>query len=145
MTKLEKMFRRLAALSSLFVAAFAATTLKDCGAGTSLFRLDAAKLAPADPAPGDAVDLTLSYTVPAGVEIRGGIAEYDVTVNYIPVSPYTEPLCQDVPCPVREGVYTNTTRSTWPTGVHGLVVNKMIWKGEDAELLLCLQITSKFA
>jgi hypothetical protein len=92
------------------------------------------------------VDLTLSYTVPAGVTISEGTAEYDVTVNYIPMTPYTEPLCQDVPCPIQAGSYTNTTRSTWPTGVHGLVVNKMIWKGTpDAVTLLCLQITTKFA
>ena len=149
------MLLRLAAAfaAAVFAVADAATTLKDCGAGTSLFHLDAAKLDPADPAPGAPVDLTLSYTVPAGVTIREGTAEYDVTVNYIPMTPYTEPLCQDVPCPIHAGSYTNTTRSTWPTGVHGLVVNKMIWKGaamkagapEAAETLLCLQITTKFA
>jgi hypothetical protein len=29
--------------------------------------------------------------------------------------------------------------------VHGLVVNNMRWKGEDDEVLLCLQIRTKFA
>lgn len=137
----------LRTLATLWFAAsaFAATTLKDCAPGTSVFRLDAAKLTPADPAPGDFVDLTLSYTVPDFVTIFEGTAEYDVSVNYIPMSPYTEPLCQNVPCPVREGTYTNTTRSTWPTGLHGLLVNKMIWKAAAGDTLLCLQITTKFA
>jgi hypothetical protein len=145
---LLRLVAAFAAAATAVTSAYAATTLKDCGVGTSLFHLDAAKLDPADPAPGAPVDLTLSYTVPAGVTIHEGTAEYDVTVNYIPLSPYTEPLCQDVPCPIKPGSYTNTTRSTWPSGVHGLVVNKMIWKGtgtSDAATLLCLQITTKFA
>jgi hypothetical protein len=123
----------------------AATTVKDCAPGTSVFRFDAAHLEPADPQPGDVVDLHLSYTVPDGVLIRGGVTEYDVKVNYVPITPYTEPLCQDIPCPVTGGSYSNVTQSTWPTGVHGLVVNTMRWKGEDEEVLLCLQITTKFA
>jgi hypothetical protein len=132
-------------LATAFAAALAATTLKDCAPGTSVFHFDAAHLEPADPQPGDVVDLHLSYTVPAGIVIRGGVTEYDVTVNYIPIQPYTEPLCQDVLCPLEKGHYTNVTQTTWPTGVHGLVVNKMRWKGEDEEVLLCLQITTKFA
>jgi hypothetical protein len=138
------MFTRI--IAALFaLTAAATTTVKDCALGTSVFRLEAAHLDPADPQPGDIVDLHLSYTVPAGVVIRGGVTEYDVTVNYIPITPYTEPLCQDVQCPIQAGSYTNTSQSTWPTGVHGLVVNKMFWKGDAAETLLCLQITAKFA
>lgn len=135
-----------AAAATAVTSADAATTLKDCGAGQALFHLDAAKLEPADPAPGAPVDLTLSYTVPTGAVISSGTAEYYVYINNIPLAPYTEPLCQDVPCPIQAGSYTNTTRTTWPTGVHGLVVNKMIWAAEEpSEILLCLQITTKLA
>ncbi len=136
---------RLLTCLALTAAASATTTVQDCAPGTSVFRLDSAHLDPADPRPGDVVDLHLAYTVPDGVVVRGGLTEYDVTVNYVPITPYTEPLCQDIPCPLATGTYSNITQSTWPTGVHGLVVNNMRWKGEDDEVLLCLQIRTKFA
>lgn len=139
------MLRRLATIMLAAAGAFAATTVSDCAPGTSVFRLDGAHLDPADPKAGDAVNLHLAYTVPAGVLVRGGVTEYDVTINYIPMEPYMEPLCQDIPCPLGEGVYTNITQSTWPTGIHGAVMNIMRWKGEDEETLLCLKVTTKFA
>ena len=117
-------------------------TIANCGEGTSLFTLNSAAIDPINPNPGDKVALTLEYTVPTGVTIVDGTAQYDITWNYIPFAPSTEPLCQDIPCPLGSGNYVNTSYSDWPTGVSGLLVSQMKWLDVNAELLLCVEISA---
>jgi hypothetical protein len=102
-------------------------------------------LTPVDPTPGQTATLYLDYTVPEGLTIMDGTAEYDVTYNYIPFSPTTEPLCQDIPCPLGPGRYQNTSDSEWPTGVSGFLDTKMKWLDTNKNLLLCVEISAQIA
>ena len=118
-------------------------TVRDCGVGTSVFKINSVSLTPADPKPGENVGLNLDYTVPSGVTVTGGQAKYDITYNFLPLSPTIEPLCQDIPCPLGPGTYLNTTYSTWPTGLSGTVNTKITWLDEAGKQLLCIGIVAK--
>jgi len=130
---------RIGLIASTF---FLNATVNDCGAGKSIFTLNAASLTPTDPAPGEEAKLYLEYTVPAGVTVTDGTAEYDTTWNFIPFEPTIEPLCQDIPCPLGPGQYQNTSTSTWPTGVSGLLDTQMKWLDTESNLLLCVEISA---
>lgn len=137
---ISKLFLGIAALKNSSQAELGAT-VANCGEGAAVFTLNSASLDPVNPNPGDKVGLTISYTVPAGVTVADGTAEYDITWNYIPFSPSVEPLCQDIPCPLEAGTYTNTSYSDWPTGVSGLLDSKMKWLDSNSKLLLCVEIS----
>ncbi len=125
------------------LAAAAPPTVKDCSSGTSVFTVNAASLVPADPIPGQNVTLHLEYTVPPGVTVTGGQSTFAITYNFIPFSPTVEPLCQDIPCPLGPGSYSNNTVSMWPSGLSGTVVSTLKWQDTDANQLLCISITAK--
>jgi hypothetical protein len=116
-------------------------TVKDCAATSSIFKVTSLSVAPVNPASGDPFDLHMEWTVPDGVTVTDGTAKYSVTLNYIPFSPSTEPLCQDIPCPMGPGKYTNTTTSTWPSGVTGSLTTKMEWLQPDGATLACVSIS----
>jgi hypothetical protein len=120
-----------------------APTVRDCGTSATLFKINSLSLTPADPKPGEKVGLNLDYTVPAGVTVTGGQAKYDITYNFIPLSPTVEPLCQNIPCPLGPGSYVNTTYSTWPSGIRGTVNTKITWVDEASKQLLCIGIAAK--
>ena len=122
-----------------------AATVKDCGAGNSLFKIQGLGLTPTNPSPGQDVTLHLEYDVPEGTLITGGTTTYAVTLNFIPFQPSTEPLCQDIPCPLGPGSYKNDTVSAWPTGISGTFTSKMTWADEAGTQLLCVQISGSLA
>ncbi len=137
-------------IGTLFKAfAFYGTTLRffggvsDCAPGASVFTVNSVSLEPAVPIPGQNVTLTLDYTVPDGVTVTGGETEYDITWNYIPFEPSYEPLCQDIPCPLGSGRYTNRSTSVWPDSVSGYVTSQMKWLNEAKEILLCVEISGQ--
>jgi hypothetical protein len=136
------MLRRLAAL--LLAAGASAATVQDCGGDKSLFRLNAVSLSPSSPAPGDTVQLHLDYTVPDGLVVRDGTTTYDVTFNFIPLTPTTNPLCQDIPCPLGPGTYSNTTTSQWPSGATGSFTSTMRWREAAVDaVLLCVKLAGR--
>jgi len=117
--------------------------VRDCGDGASVFTVDKVSLDPPTPVPGADLTLYLDYSVPDGVRITGGQAEYAVTYNFIPFTPSYEPLCQDVPCPLGPGSYSNQSTSQWPTGLSGLVVSTMKWLDPSNAVLLCVEISGQ--
>ena len=127
----------------LILSTAAAATVKDCGAGKSVFSILAVAITPIDPVPGENVTLHLEYSVPAGTTVTDGTSQYDVTYNFIPFSPTVEPLCYDIPCPLGPGIYSNDTISQWPTGLSGTVVTKLTWFDLVKNVLLCLSIQAK--
>jgi hypothetical protein len=137
---LVEMFTRLLSFAA-GLAAISAATVKDCGAGTSAFKIQALGLTPTAPSPGQDVTLHLEYDVPAGTTVTGGTTTYAVTLNFIPFQPSTEPLCQDIPCPLGPGSYKNDTTSSWPSGISGSFTSKMTWADEVGTQLLCVQIS----
>ena len=118
--------------------------VNDCGGGSSLFKLNSVSLSPTDPAPGSSVSLNLDYTVPDGLTVNDGTSTTAVSYNFIPFAPTVEPLCQDIPCPLGPGRYSNSTNSTWPSGLSGTVRTTMTWADENAATLLCIGIVAKF-
>lgn len=120
-----------------------AATIKNCGTTTALFPIAALSLSPSNPIAGDNVTLHLEYSVPTGNMIEGGTTTYDVSYNFIPLSPTTEPLCRNIPCPLPPGSYSNDTTSLWPTGLSGSITTKMRWLDLSSRLLLCIEISGK--
>ncbi len=139
----------LATLTSL-LSAYTITgpffgSVSDCGGTAGLFMIDSLSLYPDTPISGQNITLFMNYSVPDNMTITGGTAEYDVTWNYIPFEPTTEPLCQNVPCPLGPGHYTNQSASQWPSGVSGYIASQMKWWDTEDRLLLCVEIQSQTA
>jgi ML domain len=118
-------------------------SVQDCAPGESLFTITELSLSPAAPVAGQNLTLHLGYEVPEGVSVLGGTAEYDVTYNYIPFSPSTEPLCSNIPCPLGPGTYLNESTSQWPDSLSGLLVSRMKWFDEQNSMLLCVEISGQ--
>lgn len=129
---------------SLLLALFAvAPTVRDCGVQT-LFKIDSVGLSPTTPLPGDNVTLQLTYTVPLGYIATDGKAKYELTYNFLPLSPTIQPLCDNIPCPLLPGTYSNNTYELWPEGLAGTLKTKITWTDVSGELLLCMTINAKF-
>jgi hypothetical protein len=128
-----------------FAAAFslADPTVKDCGGGKTIFTVNSVSLTPSNPLPNDDVTLHLDYTVPNGALITGGDATYSVTYNFIPLSPTTEALCSNIPCPLGPGRYVNSSISKWPSGLTGSLTTTLKWTDQSANQLLCISILAK--
>ena len=120
------------------------TKVVDCGAGKSLFTIQAVSLDPPQPIANQNVSLRLDYSVPAGLTVTGGDATYAATYNFIPLSPTVEPLCSSIPCPLSSGSYSNVSYTLWPSGLSGNLVTKITWTDTDSRLLLCMSITASF-
>ena len=121
----------------------ASLTVQDCSFGNALFGVDNLSISPVNPNPGDQITLHMQYTVPYGTMITDGTAKYAVNYNFLPLQPVLEPLCENVPCPLGPGVYTNDTITTWPTDVSGTLNTKMSWLDANNTLLLCVLISGK--
>ena len=128
-----------------FVSALAsvAATLKDCGAGFSVFTLYEQGFSPEPPVPGENATLWFYYEVPADVNVNDGSAEYSFSLNGIPFTPTVNPLCTQVACPLTPGVYNLSSTSPWPTGISGKIVTKIAWYDLADNLLLCSELTER--
>ena len=125
------------------VLASAATTVRDCSTGTSLFKFGTASLTPDPVVPGQDASLSLSCTIPEGVVVTGGKATYGFSFNGIPFTPTEEDLCSQVECPLVSGPYENTTTTQFPAGVKGKIVSTIKWYDLSSVLLYCLELTVK--
>jgi len=132
----------MVALLGLFIAAAAAPVLKNCGVTKAIFKLNSYSLTPAAPIPGNPVTLNMDYTVPEGIVVNGGIATYAFTYNSIPLTPTTEPLCSNIPCPISPGTYSNHTITQWPSGLSGSFTIKNTWTDDKGAQLICLSIAA---
>ena len=130
-------------LGALVVVISGANTVRDCSSGTPVFKFGTASLTPDPVVPGENYTLSLLCTIPDGVNVTGGTAEYQVSFNGIPFTPTTEDLCSQVSCPLTPGLYKNTSTSLFPTGISGKIVTAMRWYDEDSTLLYCLETTVK--
>ena len=120
-----------------------AITVSDCGKGATAFTLGPMSVTPSTPVAGDNVTLIYQYTVPAGMVVTDGISKYSVTYNFIPFSPTIEPLCKNIPCPLSSGTYTNTSTTTWPSGLSGTLTSQIAWQDQNSKPLLCISISGK--
>lgn len=117
-------------------------TVADCAAGKSAYTLDSAGYWPDPPIIGENATLSFLYTVPSGYpDVSDGSAVYSISLNGIPFPSSTDPLCDDVPCPITEGQHNLTSTNIWDGGVSGKVVSKIQWYDSQKTLLLCVQVT----
>jgi len=87
---------------------------------------------------GDNLTLTLKYTTP--VEITGGIAKTSISLNYIPFTPTSEPLCLNTPCPMVQGIiYDGSVSDVFPGGVSGTLITTITWTDPVGIQLLCIK------
>jgi len=115
-------------------------SIKDCGNGQSRFQFTELALKPDPPVSGGPVDMTVVFTNP-GEAVTDGTVTTSITLNFIPFSPSTEPLCTNTKCPLVSGLNDRSTSSTTPTSVQGKVVTKIVWTALDGSELLCITTT----
>ncbi len=120
----------------------ASSTITDCGKGATKFLIDGLAYWPDPPIPGQNGTLSFLYTVPDGMEsITDGSAKYSLALNGIPFPASTDPLCDDVPCPIVPGTFNLTSTSEFPTGVSGKITTKIQWYDTANTELLCVDLT----
>jgi hypothetical protein len=130
------------ALAALVALGDASSTITDCGKTNALFVVDGLAYWPDPPVPGQNGTLSFLYTVPDGTEaITDGSAKYSITLNGIPFPATTDPLCDDVPCPLVPGTFNLTSTSEFPTGVSGKISSKIQWYDTSKTELLCVDLT----
>ena len=131
------------AMLPFLLGAFA-LKVSNCGSQAA-FRFSELSLYPTNVVPGDPVTLHVKYTVPDGMVVTGGKATYAIKYNFIPLAPTVESLCNDLPCPLTAGTYSNNTVTIWPSGLSGSVSTKITWTDENDTLLACISMDGKGA
>ncbi len=121
----------------LSTLAFATATIKDCDS-SSQFKLTDLALYPDPPKRGEQVYMTVIFNNP-GPEITDGKVTTSVTLNGIPFTPSTKPLCEDTECPLTVGINNRSTMSVWPSTVSGKINSKIQWHDTNGKSLLCIQ------
>jgi hypothetical protein len=117
--------------------AFATATIKDCDPN-SQFKITDLALYPDPPKRNEQVYMTVIFNNP-GPEITDGKVTTSVTLNGIPFTPSTKPLCEDTECPLIVGTNNRSTMSVWPETVSGKINSKIQWRDTNGMSLLCIQ------
>jgi hypothetical protein len=120
----------------------AGATIADCSAGLSMFQLTKLALTPDPPIADQPVLMTVQFNNP-GPAINEGTVTTRVTLNGLPFSPTSEPLCTNTLCPLTFGSNDRSATSTWPSGIKGKLATRIEWTDVFNELLLCIEITEK--
>ena len=141
MTFLRRVF--ITGLAVLMSATSVVGGIVNCGVGKSAFQINSLGFWPDPPVAGENASVSFGYTVPDGMTVTDGTAQYGYTLNYIPLPGSTDPLCTDVPCPITSGYHNLTSTNIWPTGVSGKLVTTINWYDLAKNLLLCVQLTTK--
>jgi len=118
----------------------ATVSLRDCGnPSTDQAAITGFGFSPSNPNPGDPTELWVAYDLKT--PITGGTATYSFSLNGIPFSPTVDDLCTQTSCPKDAGIYNETSKSDFPSGVSGKIVSKIQWKNQDSQPVWCLEST----
>ena len=115
-------------------------SVKDCGRNQAALRIGELSIRPVNPNPGDKVILRVQYTVPKGMFIENGTANYVTRYGFIPIPTVTETLCKELSCPLVPGTYTNEAITVWPSGISGTLTINNTWYDTSKNLLACILI-----
>lgn len=124
-------------LRLLSLLPLAAAGIYDCDPN-SVFRPTALALNPDPPVRGKPVTMTVMFDNP-GASVYDGKVVTTVSLNGIPFSPTTDPLCENTACPILTGSNDRSAVSTWPDTVSGKVTSKSQWFDMAGNSLLCVQ------
>jgi hypothetical protein len=140
--KVEMIAPIIKLIAAAATAATAATiNLRDCSSESAKFSVTDLVFKPSSPVAGEPVSLTLGFEAPAGTYITGGTATTKTTFNFIPLAPSSSDLCSNVQCPITGGAHTNTTITTWPSGMTaGSFNSKTTWTDLGGSELLCMEM-----
>jgi len=119
-------------------------TIKNCGIDTDLVQNIILSVEPVLPQS----DYTLYVSGDLSKEVTGGTSKYDVTYNFIPLSPSINDLCTEIKnsnitCPLTVGHIELQSKGTVPTGVSGSVTIKNQWFDSVGARILCMQFNIK--
>jgi hypothetical protein len=119
---------------------------KSCGTSTDLAQNLKMNIDPQLPQ----TDYTFYLDYDLSKDIKGGISQYDVNFNGIPMSPTKEVLCDEIAksnitCPINAGHVESQSKGTVPTGISGKAVIKNQWFNENNERVLCIEYTMKLS
>ncbi len=126
------------------VSAVTQFTIKNCGIKTDLIQNLVLSVEPVLPQS----DYTLYVSGDLSKEVTGGTSKYDVTYNFIPLSPTTNDLCTEInnsniTCPLKVGYIGLQSKGIVPTGLSGSVTIKNQWFDLDGVRILCMQFNIK--
>jgi hypothetical protein len=110
--------------------------ITDCDP-SSVFRPLTLELTPDPPIRGQSITMIVQFNNPSSV-ISDGTVVTSVTLNGIPFTPSTDPLCETTICPIDSGFNDRSAKSTWPD-ISGKVVSKSQWYNADGKSLLCVK------
>jgi hypothetical protein len=127
-------------LSLLCLIASNFASIRNCDE-SSLFKITSLGLTPDPPVSNQPVSLTLVFDNP-DKEITDGTVTTSLSLNYIPVTPTVEPLCQNTECPITIGLNNRSTETIFPD-VSGILKSKVVWTNTNDEILLCIDMSLK--
>jgi hypothetical protein len=118
----------------------ASVSLRDCGnPSTDQAQITGMGFYPPNPVAGQETELWVAYDLKSN--LTSGKATYSASLNGIPIPPTTEDLCTQTSCPKDIGVYNETSKSTFPSGLSGKIVSKIQWTNQDSQPVWCLETT----
>ncbi len=116
-------------------------SISDCG---SAFQITQLALSPDPPVQSQPVFLNLVFNNNEAAAVSGGTATTSITLNGLPISPSTQPLCEATACPIPQGANNRSTNTTWPA-VSGKIISRLTWEDSAGKTLLCLLTQVKVA
>lgn len=98
-------------------------------------------ITPENPIPGDSYIITTAFSI-TGLEtdIVDGTEELKITLSGFPVVNEKLPLCENVPCPIGNGLYNVSWDGDVPSGVHGALLISENWKMTNGTSILCFSV-----
>lgn len=122
------------ALLAMFTATASRASISDCG---SAFQITQLSLTPDPPVQNQLVFLNLAFNNNEPAVVYAGTATTSITLNGLPLSPSTQPLCEATACPILQGANNRSTNTTWPV-VSGKIISRLTWEDSVGKILLCL-------
>lgn len=120
--------------------------ISSCGDSTDLMQNVVLSVEPKLPQS----DYTLYLNGDLSQTITKGTSKYDITYNFIPVSPTTEDLCTEIEssnisCPLLNGFLSSESKGTIPIDLSGSLTIKNQWFNNDQTKILCMKFDIKLS
>jgi hypothetical protein len=137
------MFFKILILFGLFTVAKSdvkSFKLSSCGNSSDLMQNIKLDISPKLPQ----IDYMLYLSGDLYSEVTQGTSQYDITLNFIPLSPSVNDLCTEiansnVTCPLKVDHFESESKGNIPTGVKGLITIKNQWFNQDNQRILCMK------
>jgi hypothetical protein len=116
------------------------TLIRDCDP-SSVFRPIKLELSPDPPIQGKQISLTVIFNN-TGQPVTDGTVSTSISINRIPFTSISIPLCHDTVCPIVSGLNDRSTTAMFPS-ISGLIKGRVTWTGAQGESLLCIDTAVK--